>query len=73
MELLQVCLRTTLFQVDDKFFQQEALSPIVGSIFMEHFEKVALIRHNTNHRCGSGMLMTHPWSGLMAQNGYRIS
>jgi hypothetical protein len=49
MELLDVCLRTTYFQVDDKFFQQKDgmamgsfLSPIVSNIFMEHFEKLAL-------------------------------
>jgi hypothetical protein len=49
MELLEFCLRTTYFQVDDKFFQQKdgmamgsSLSPIVIIIFMEHFEKLAL-------------------------------
>jgi hypothetical protein len=49
MELLEVCLRTTYFQVDDKFFQQKdgmatgtSLSPVVSNIFMEHFEKLAL-------------------------------
>jgi hypothetical protein len=49
MELLEVCLRTTYFQVNDKFFQQKdgmamgnSLSPIVSNIFMEHFEKLAL-------------------------------
>jgi hypothetical protein len=49
MELLEVCLRTTYFQGDDKFFQQKdcmamgsSLSPIVTNIFMEHFEKLAL-------------------------------
>jgi hypothetical protein len=53
MELLEVCLRTTYFQVDDKFFQQEegmamamamgnSLSPIVSNIFTKHFEKMAL-------------------------------
>jgi hypothetical protein len=49
MELLKVCLRTTYFQVDDKFFQQKdgmamrsSLSPIVSNIFMENFEKLAL-------------------------------
>jgi hypothetical protein len=41
-------LKTTYFQVDDKFFQQEdgmtmgsSLSPIVSNIYMEHFEKLA--------------------------------
>jgi hypothetical protein len=49
MKLLEVCLRTTYFQVDDKFFQQKdgmvmgnSLSPIVSNIFMEHFQKLAL-------------------------------
>jgi hypothetical protein len=48
-ELLEVCLKTTYFQVDDKFFQQKdgigmgnSLSPIICNIFMEHFEKLAL-------------------------------
>jgi hypothetical protein len=49
MELLEVCLRTTYFQVDDKFFQQKAgmamgssVSPIISSFYIEHFEKLAL-------------------------------
>jgi hypothetical protein len=49
MELLEVCLKTTYFQVDDKFFQQKdgmamgsSLSPIVSNIYMEYFEKLAL-------------------------------
>jgi hypothetical protein len=49
MELIEVCLRTTYFQADDKFFQQKdgmamgsCLSPIIRNIFMEHFEKFAL-------------------------------
>jgi hypothetical protein len=49
MELLKVCLRTTYFQVGGKFFQQKdgmamvsSLSPIISSIFMEHFEKRTL-------------------------------
>jgi hypothetical protein len=37
MELLEVCLKTTYFQVDDRFFQ-----PIVCNMYMEHFEKLAL-------------------------------
>jgi hypothetical protein len=48
-ELLEVCLKTTYLQVDDKFFQQKdgmamgsALSPVVSNIFMEHFEELAL-------------------------------
>jgi hypothetical protein len=49
LELLEVCLRTTYFQVDDKFFQQKdgmtignSLSPIISNIYMVHFEKLSL-------------------------------
>jgi predicted GIY-YIG superfamily endonuclease len=49
MELLDVCLRTTYFQVDDRFYQQKdgmamgsSLSPTVSNIYMKHFEKLAL-------------------------------
>jgi hypothetical protein len=55
MELLEVCLTTTYFQVDDKFFQQKggmamgsALSPVVSNIFMEHSEELVL--GTANHR-----------------------
>jgi hypothetical protein len=50
MELLEICLRTTYLQVDDKFFQQKesmamgsSQSPIISNIYMEHFENLALI------------------------------
>jgi hypothetical protein len=43
MELLEVCLRATYIQVDDKLFQQKddmamgsSLSPILCNIFKEH-------------------------------------
>jgi hypothetical protein len=49
MELLEVCLKTTYFQVDDKLFQQKDgmaigifLSTIVSNIFMENSQKLAL-------------------------------
>jgi hypothetical protein len=49
MELLEVCLRTTYFQLDVKFFQQKdgmatgsSLSSIMSNIFMDHFEKLVL-------------------------------
>jgi hypothetical protein len=49
MQLLEVCLRTTYLQVEDKFFQHKdgmavgsSLSPIISSIFMKHFKKLAL-------------------------------
>jgi hypothetical protein len=48
MELLEVCLRNTYSQVNDKFFQQKdsmatssSLSPVVN-IVLEHFEKMTL-------------------------------
>jgi hypothetical protein len=44
MELLEVSLRTTHFQADDKFFQQEdgmamgsSLSPMVSNTYMIYF------------------------------------
>jgi hypothetical protein len=47
--MLEVCLRTTYFQVDDEFFPQKdgmairsPLSPIVSNIYKKHFEKMAL-------------------------------
>jgi hypothetical protein len=49
MELLEVYLRTTYFQVGGKYFQQgdgmamgSSLSPVVSYIYMEHFENLAL-------------------------------
>jgi hypothetical protein len=49
MEMLEVHLRITYFQVDDKFFRQKdgmamgsSLLSTVSNIFMEHFEKLAL-------------------------------
>jgi hypothetical protein len=48
-ELLKVCLKTTYFQVDDKFSQEEygmamgnPLSLIISNISMYHLEKLAL-------------------------------
>jgi hypothetical protein len=49
VELLDICLTTTYFQFDDKLYQQKegmamqnSLSPVVSSIFIEHFEEIAL-------------------------------
>jgi hypothetical protein len=49
MELLEVCLRNTYFQVGDKFFQQKygmamrsSPPPIISNLYMEHFKKLAL-------------------------------
>jgi hypothetical protein len=55
IELLEVCSRTTYFQVDNQFFQQKdgmvmgsSLSPIVSNNYIEHSEKLALdsAQHN---------------------------
>jgi retron-type reverse transcriptase len=80
MELLEVCLRTTYFQVVDKFFQQKddmamgsSLSPIISNIFMSILRNWLLTQHNENYHGGSSTLMTHLWSGLMVQSSYRIS
>jgi hypothetical protein len=49
MEILEVCMRTIYFQVDNKFYEQKEgvamgspLSPVVSNIFMETFEQLAL-------------------------------
>jgi hypothetical protein len=49
MEILEVCMRTTYFQVDDKFYEQKEgmamgspLSPVISNIFVETFEQWAL-------------------------------
>jgi hypothetical protein len=78
MELLEVCLRTTYFQVEGKFFQKKdgmamgSYHPSLATSSWSILRNWLLTRHNTNHRSGSGMLMTHLWSGLMAQSSYRI-
>jgi hypothetical protein len=48
-ELLEVCVRTTYFHVEDRFYQQKSgmatgssLSPIISNIFMEHLKQLAL-------------------------------
>jgi hypothetical protein len=56
MELLDVCLTTTYFQFEDKFYQQNegmsvgnSLFPAVSNIFMEHFEEIALDTADHKH------------------------
>ncbi|KAJ8921335.1 hypothetical protein NQ315_002949 [Exocentrus adspersus] len=46
MELLTLCIKTTYFQLENDFYQQDfgmamgsSLSPIMSNIFMEHFEE----------------------------------
>jgi hypothetical protein len=66
MELLEVCLRTTYFQVVNKFFQQKdgmamgkSVSHIIGKIYMEHFEKLALDSPQHKPSLWPSMLMTY--------------
>jgi hypothetical protein len=47
IELLEVCMKTTYFQFEDKFYQQKdgiamssSLFPVVSNIFKEQFEKL---------------------------------
>jgi hypothetical protein len=49
IELLEVCVRTTYFQVEDRFYRQKnsmamrsSLSPVISNIFMGHFGQLAL-------------------------------
>jgi hypothetical protein len=55
MKLLDICLTTSYFQFGDKFYQQKegmamdnALSPVVNNVFMQHFEQIAL--NTAEHR-----------------------
>ena len=48
-ELIEICLRTTFFQVQDTFYEQldgavmgSPLSPVVANLYMEHLEETAL-------------------------------
>jgi hypothetical protein len=65
-ELLEVCLRTTCCQVDDKFFQQKdgmamgsSLSPVICNIYMEYYENRPWTWYSTNHHCGFDMWMIY--------------
>jgi hypothetical protein len=66
MELLEVCSRTTYFQVDNEFFKQKDgmamgkfVSHIIGNIYMEHFEKLVLDSPQHKPSLLPSMLMTH--------------
>jgi hypothetical protein len=69
-----------LTMVDSKSFQQKdgmamgsMCSPSLATSSWSILRNWLLTGHNTNHCCGSGMLMTHLWFSLMIQSGYRIS
>jgi hypothetical protein len=49
IQLLEVCVRATYFQVEDRYYQQKSsmamgssLCPVISNMFMEHFEQLAL-------------------------------
>jgi hypothetical protein len=78
IELLRVCLRTTYFQVDDKFFLQKdgmdmgsSLSPIV-SVTMESSEKLALgsteYKPSLWLRCVGNILVVWPHGSQRLRN-----
>jgi hypothetical protein len=55
MELMETCLKTTDFKVEDTFFQQKdgmamgsSLFLVVGNIYMEYFQRLAL--DTTEHK-----------------------
>jgi hypothetical protein len=84
MELLEVCLRITYFQVDNKFFQQKdgmamgsSLSPIIRNIYMEHFEKLALdpVQHKPSLwlQYVDGIFVVWPHGPERLQNFHRPS
>jgi hypothetical protein len=74
MELLDVCLTTTYFQFEDKFYQQKegmamgnSLPPVVSNIFMEHFEEQHWIQQTTNPLNGSDTSTALSWFSNMDQ------
>ena len=62
IELLGLCLNTTYFVHNNKFYQQthraamgSPVSPIVCNLYMENFEKIMLSSAPSPPRCGSDM------------------
>jgi hypothetical protein len=65
MELLEVCLRSIYFQVEDKFSNKKMAwlwetpyHPLSATSSRIILRNGLLTWYNTNHRCGSGTLMT---------------
>jgi hypothetical protein len=57
MELLGTCLKMTLFEVSDEFYQQTdrmamgtPLSSVISNTYMENFEKVAIEQSDLRHK-----------------------
>ena len=66
IELLGFCLHNTYFSFQNKFYKQvegvpmgSPISPIVASLYMEHFEGKALWSAANPSRYGTGLWMTH--------------
>jgi hypothetical protein len=60
--IAEVCLRSTYFQVGDKFFQQNndmamgsSLSLVISNIFMQHYEEVVFDTAHHKSHYGSSM------------------
>jgi hypothetical protein len=52
---------------------EDLYHPLLATFSWSILRNWLLTKYNTNHPCGSSMLMTHLWPDLMAQSGYRIS
>ena len=57
VQLIELCLRTTYFQFEDKFYEQSEgaamgspLSPVIANLYMEHLEETALQTATLHHR-----------------------
>jgi hypothetical protein len=62
MKVLEVCLRTTYFKVDYKFFQQKdgiamgsSVSPVISTSAWNTMKNWPWTRHSSNHLCGFDM------------------
>lgn len=77
MDLLEVCLRTNYFQVEDRFFRQkdawlwQALCPwFLVTSSCRILSNWLMTWHNTNRHSGFNIWMIHLWPGHMIYIGY---
>jgi hypothetical protein len=79
MEMLEVCLKATHFQVDDKVFQQkdgmamESCHLTLATFTWSILRIWLSTQQYTNCHWGSATWMTNLRSGLAAQSSYKIS
>jgi hypothetical protein len=66
VDLLELCLISTYFEVNDRLYQQKegiamgsSLSPVVSNIFMEYSETLALDTAEQNLHCSSDTSAIH--------------